>query len=79
MKIPLHHAATERIMMGGIPRKVAILGGTMAASLVFGLHNLYVIPIIFVIYIILTVLYRYDPYFIEILLAHIKEDDYLYP
>lgn len=79
MNIPLHHAATERIMMGGLPRKGAILGGTMAASLVLGLHNLYVIPVITVIYIILTVLYRYDSYFIEILIAHIKEDDYLYP
>jgi type IV secretory pathway TrbD component len=79
MNIPLHHAATERIMMGGIPRRIAILGGTMAASLVFGLHDLYVIPVIAIVYITLTVLYRCDPYFIEILLAHIKEDDYLYP
>jgi len=79
MKVALHHAATERIMLGGLPRRVAILGGTVAASLVLGLHNLYVIPVIVVIYVILTVLYRYDPYFIEILLSHIKEDDYLYP
>ena len=79
MKIPLYAAATERIMMGGIPRRAAILGGTVTAALVFGLHNLYVIPLVLVVYIALVVLYRLDRYFIEIVLLHIKEDDYLYP
>jgi hypothetical protein len=26
MKVPLFHALTERIMIGGIPRKIAICG-----------------------------------------------------
>jgi len=79
MNVPLYAATTERIMMGGIPRRLAILGGTVAAALVFGLHNLYVIPLILAVYVTLTVLYRLDRYFIEIVLLHIKEDDYLYP
>jgi type IV secretory pathway TrbD component len=79
MKVPLFHALTERIMIGGIPRKIAICGGTVAASLILGLQNLYVIPCVIVAYIVLALLYKLDAYFLEILVEHIKEDDHLHP
>jgi type IV secretory pathway TrbD component len=79
MKVPLFHALTERIMIGGIPRKIAICGGTVAASLILGLQNIYVIPCVIVAYIVLALLYKLDAYFLEILAEHIKEDDHLHP
>jgi type IV secretion system protein VirB3 len=79
MKIPLYQSTTERIMIAGLPRSIAIIGGTLAAAIVLGFQSLWAIPFIFIGYIILVLLYKKDMYFIEILLDHIKEDDYLFP
>ncbi|WP_158915828.1 VirB3 family type IV secretion system protein [Caulobacter sp. S45] len=35
---PVHRALTEQILMGGAPRSVAILNGTLAAALGLGLR-----------------------------------------
>ena len=35
---PVHRALTEQIMLGGAPRSVAILSGTLAAAIGLGLH-----------------------------------------
>jgi type IV secretion system protein TrbD len=37
-EVPLHRALTEPILMGGAPRGVAILNGTVAAALGLGLQ-----------------------------------------
>jgi type IV secretory pathway TrbD component len=79
MKIPLYQSTTERIMIAGLPRNIAIIGGTLAAAIVLGFQSLWAVPFIFIGYIILVLLYQKDLYFIEILLDHIKEDDYLFP
>jgi type IV secretory pathway TrbD component len=36
--VPLHRALTEPILLGGAPRAVAILNGTLAAALGLGLR-----------------------------------------
>jgi type IV secretory pathway TrbD component len=33
MKIPLYQSTTERIMIAGLPRNIAIIGGTLAAAI----------------------------------------------
>ncbi len=35
---PVHRSLTEPILLGGAPRAVAILNGTLAAALGLGLH-----------------------------------------
>jgi type IV secretion system protein VirB3 len=35
---PVHRALTEHILLGGAPRSVAILSGTLAAAVGLGLH-----------------------------------------
>ena len=35
---PVHRALTEHILLGGAPRSVAILSGTLAAAIGLGLH-----------------------------------------
>ena len=79
MKVAFYQGMMERIMMLGIPRKVAILGGTISFALVLGLQNWWVIPAIIVVYFILVFLYKKDPYFLEIIMEHIKTNDYLFP
>ena len=36
--VPVHRALTEQILMGGAPRTVAIVNGTLAAALGLGLR-----------------------------------------
>ena len=36
--IPLHRSLTEPVLMGGAPRSIAILNGTIAAALGLGLR-----------------------------------------
>ncbi|MEQ8216304.1 MAG: conjugal transfer protein, partial [Smithellaceae bacterium] len=36
--IPIHRALTEQILIGGVPRAVAILNGTIAAAFGIALH-----------------------------------------
>jgi len=79
MKVPLYQSTTERIMIAGLPRNIAIIGGTFGAAIVLGFQTLWALPFIFTGYIILVILYKKDDYFIEIILDHIKEDDYLFP
>ncbi|OYV41333.1 MAG: conjugal transfer protein [Rhodospirillales bacterium 20-64-7] len=35
---PVHRALTEHILLGGAPRSVAILSGTLSAAIGLGLH-----------------------------------------
>ena len=36
--VPLHRALTEPILLGGAPRSIAILNGTLAAAISLGLR-----------------------------------------
>ncbi len=38
-QVPLHRALTEPILLGGAPRGVAILNGTLAAAIGLGLQQ----------------------------------------
>ena len=38
--VPVHRSLTQPILLGGAPREFAILNGTLAAALFFGLHTL---------------------------------------
>ena len=79
MKIPIHRGLIERNMIAGVPRKVAILGGTIGGALVLGMQNAWMILVLVPIYLILVVLYRSDPYLLAVLVTHVTEDDFLEP
>jgi type IV secretory pathway TrbD component len=66
-------------MIAGVPRNVAILGGTLGGALVLGMQNAWMILVLIPVYIILVVLYKSDPYLLEVLVSHVNEDDYLEP
>jgi type IV secretion system protein VirB3 len=77
MKTPLYQGGLSRIMLAGVPRNMAILEGTLAACCVLALNSFWAIPVMVVIHALLAFLYNKDEYFVEILIRHIKEDDYL--
>lgn len=72
-EIPLHRALTEPILLGGAPRTVAIVNGTLAAALGLGLQ-LWIAGIFVWIVGHGTAVYaaKKDPAFMDVLVRHIR-------
>jgi type IV secretion system protein VirB3 len=70
---PLHRALTEPILLGGAPRSVAILNGTLAAALGLGLRLWLVGIAIWAIGHLAAVwAARRDPLFVEVVRRHLR-------
>ena len=41
---PIHKSLTDKILIMGVPRELAILNGTIGAAVTFGLQSLWAIP-----------------------------------
>jgi type IV secretion system protein TrbD len=77
LKVTIQKGLTDRIMMGGLPRNIMILGGTFAATLTLGMQNIWMFFVFVPAYFTLYALYKHDPYFLEILIQHLNDDDFL--
>ena len=77
-EVPLHRALTEPVLMGGAPRTVAIVNGTLAAALGLGLQ-LWVAGIVVWIFGHAAAVYaaRKDPAFMDVLMRHVRHKGYL--
>ncbi len=77
-EIPLHRALTEPILLGGAPRSVAILNGTIAAALGIGLQ-LWIAGIAFwaVGHAIAVFAAKRDPQFAAVLARHLRQKAWL--
>lgn len=70
---PVHRALTEPILLGGAPRSVAILNGTLAAALGLGLRLWLVGIVIWAIGHLAAVwAARRDPLFVEVVRRHLR-------
>lgn len=70
---PLRRALTEPILLGGAPRSVAILNGTLAAALGLGLR-LWIVGIVLWAIGHLAAVWaaRRDPLFVEVVRRHLR-------
>ncbi|MDZ5696723.1 VirB3 family type IV secretion system protein [Chelativorans sp. M5D2P16] len=77
-EVPLHRALTEPILMGGAPRTVAIVNGTLAAALGLGLQLWIAGVVVWVIgHAAAVMAARKDPAFMEVLIRHVRHKGYL--
>lgn len=76
--VPLHRSLTEPILMGGAPRTIAIVNGTLAAALGLGLQ-LWIAGVVVWIVGHGAAVYaaKKDPRFTEVLVRHIRHKGYL--
>ncbi len=77
-EVPLHHSLTEPILLGGAPRTIAIVNGTLAAALGLGLR-LWVVGLIAwaVGHALAVFAAKRDPQFPQVLARHLKQKPYL--
>lgn len=70
---PVHRALTEPILMGGAPRSIAILNGTLAAAVGIGLR-LWVVGLLlwFVGHMAAVWVAKRDPDFVEVARRHLR-------
>ena len=75
---PVHRALTEPILMGGAPRSIAIVNGTLAAALGIGLR-LWVVGLLlwFVGHMVAVWVTKRDPAFVEVVRRHLRIPGYL--
>jgi type IV secretion system protein VirB3 len=77
-EIPLHRALTEPILLGGAPRTVAIVNGTIAAAIGLGLQMWLAGLLVWAIGHSLSVFAaRRDPAFATVLLRHLRQKAWL--
>ena len=70
---PLHRALTEHILLGGAPRAIAILNGTLAAALGLGLRLWLVGLALWAIGHLAAVwASKRDPLFVEVVRRHLR-------
>ena len=76
--IPMHRALTEPILLGGAPRAVAILNGTLAAAVGLGLRLWIAGLILWVIgHAVAVWAARRDPLFPDVMRRHLRIPSHL--
>ena len=77
-EVPLHRALTEPILLGGAPRGIAILNGTLAAALGLGLQMWLAGLIFWIVGHSLSVFAaRRDPDFATVMARHLRQKGWL--
>ena len=77
-EVPLHRSLTEPILLGGAPRALAIVNGTLAAAVGIGLQLWIAGIVLFAVGHALAVWgARIDPQFLEVFARHLKHKSYL--
>lgn len=75
-EIAIHRSLTEKILLGGVPRGIAILNGTFVAAMGLGMHSFYCIPIGLVFHLLALAATKKDPQFFDCLRRHVKQRDH---
>jgi len=72
-RISLHNSLTTHIMLGGVPRKFAILNWTICAAVVLGLRAIYLLPLFIILHAVAVFFAKKDPDFFDVLLKLLKQ------
>lgn len=75
-EIPIHRSLTEQILLGGVPRGIAILNGTFVAAMGLGMHSLYAVPVALLLHLLALAATRRDPQFFDCFKRHIRQKDH---
>lgn len=77
-EVPLHRALTEAILLGGAPRGIAILNGTLAAAIGLGLQQ-WIAGLCFWLagHSLAVFAGKRDPEFAAVVARHLRQKGYL--
>lgn len=72
IKQPLHKSLTEEITFAGVPRKVMIIIGGLAAFAGLIFNTLYLLPLNGIMYILSLWMTQYDPQFFDVIRCYMQ-------
>jgi type IV secretion system protein VirB3 len=72
-RIVLHSSLTTLVLLGGVPRKFAILNWTLCAAMVLGLRAIYLLPLFIILHLMAIFFAKKDPDFFEVVLRSLKQ------
>ncbi|WP_421950054.1 VirB3 family type IV secretion system protein [Pelagibacterium sp.] len=76
--LPVHRAVTEQILLGGVPRAIAITNGTLAAAIGLGLQLWVPGLVLFVLgHSVALWATRRDAQFVDVARRHLRYPGYL--
>lgn len=76
-EVPVHQALTQPLLLGGAPRGLALLNGTLAAALGLGLHMWLPALVLWVAGHTLAVFAaKHDPHCVTVTLRHLRQKGY---
>lgn len=61
MPAQIYKSLTDKILIAGVPREVAILNGTISAAIVFALQVIIWIPVAILLHLVAVKLTKHDP------------------
>jgi type IV secretion system protein VirB3 len=77
LEVPIHRALAEPILLGGAPRGLAIVNGTLAAAMGLGLQMWIAGLVLWVLgHSVMVFMARRDPDFGPVLARHLKQKGY---
>lgn len=71
-EIPIHRSLTEPILFAGVPRKIALLNGTLMAAFALGAQSLIAVPIGMLFHFVFATVTKVDPNFFDVLFSNLK-------
>lgn len=71
--MPIRRGLTEKILVMGIPREIAIGNGTLAATFLFALRSFWVVPLCILLHWITVEVTKRDSNFFACLKRHLKQ------
>ncbi len=78
-EVPVHRSLAEPILIGGVPRTVALLNGTFCFALFLGMHSFWALVVGAALHFLFAYASKKDAQWFEIFKEHIKEQDQYLP
>ena len=71
-EVPVHRSLVEPVLVAGLPRTVAFLYWTIAAALIMGMHQLWILPLALIGHFGLMRLTRFDAHFMDVVRSGLR-------
>ena len=78
-EVPVHRALVQRDLIFGIPALGLLILLLVGVYTIYILEQYYFAFVIVVLYIVMRILTKKDPYFIDILFEHVNQKDVIIP
>jgi type IV secretory pathway TrbD component len=79
LEVPLHRSLVEPISLMGLPRSTALALWTGIAAILFGGHQLWILPVGLVLHLACVAAAKSDPYIFDVFILAVKTQRRLEP